>query len=55
MKKGSLFGMGKYIVLSLEGRGNVNYYKSAHHPLPPQGNREHPGNIENKSVNSPFN
>ena len=43
------------IKLSLGGRGNVNYYKSAHHPTPTQGNMEHPDNFENKSVRSPFN
>ena len=32
--------------LSLTCGGNVNYYKSVHHP--------HPGNFQNKSVNSPF-
>ena len=41
--------------LSLGGWGNVNYYKSAHHPIPTQGNSEHPGNFQNKSVSSPFN
>ena len=55
MEKESLFGMGKCIVLSLEGGGNVNYNKSAHHPIPTQGNREYPGNFQNKSVSSPFN
>ena len=37
---------------------NVNYYKSVDHPiltLPTCGNREHPGNFENKSVSSPSN
>ena len=34
---------------------NVNNYKSAHHPIPTNGNREHPGNFQNKSVSSPFN
>ena len=33
---------------------NVNYYKSVHHPIPTRGNREHPGNFQNKSVSSPF-
>ena len=43
--------------LSLTYRGNVNYYKSVQHPIPtlPGGNREHPGNFQNKSVNSLFN
>ena len=35
------------------------YYKSVHHSIPTlpvgTGNREHPGNFQNKSVNSPFN
>ena len=47
--------MGKCIVLSLGGGGNADYYKSAHHPIPTQGNRENPGNFQNKSVTSPFN
>ena len=34
---------------------NVNYYKSVHHPIPTRGNREHPGNFQNKSVSSLFN
>ena len=38
--------------LSLACRGNVNYYKSVHHPIPPRENREHPGNFQNKSVSS---
>ena len=45
--------------LSLTYGGNANYYKSAHHSIPTlpvgTGNREHPGNFQNKSVNSPFN
>ena len=44
--------------LSLTCGGNVNYYKSVHHSIPTlpvgTGNREHPGNFQNKSVNSPF-
>ena len=36
-------------------RGNVNYYKSVHHPIPTLGNRKHPGHFQNKSVNSTFN
>ena len=37
-------------------RDNVNYYKSAHHPIPTAcGNREHPVHFQNKSLNSPFN
>ena len=51
--------MGKSIVLSYKlsmGRGgNVNYYKSVHHPIPTRGKREHPGNFQNKSVSSPLN
>ena len=35
--------------------GNVNYYKSVHHPIPTRGNREHPGNFQNKSVSCLFN
>ena len=34
--------------------GNVNYYKSVHHPTPARGNREHPGNFQSKSVSSPI-
>ena len=41
--------------LSLTCRGNVNYYKSVHHPISTRGNREHPGNFQNKSIRSPFN
>ena len=41
--------------LSLTCGGNVSYYKSVHHPIPTRGNREHPGNFQNKSVSSPFN
>ena len=40
--------------LSLTCGGNVNYYKSVHHPIPTCGNRERPGNFQNKSVSSPF-
>ena len=29
--------------LSLTCGGNVNYYKSARHPIPTRANREHPG------------
>ena len=36
-------------------KGNVNYYISVHLPIPTHGNREHPGNFQNKSVSSPFN
>ena len=40
--------------LSLTYGRIINYYKTAHHPVPTaaRGNREHPGN---KLVNSPFN
>ena len=41
--------------LSLTCEGNVNYYKSVHHPIPTHENREHPGNFQNKSVSSVFN
>ena len=41
--------------LSLTCGGNVNHYKSVHHPIPTRENREHPGNFQNKSVSSPFN
>ena len=41
--------------LSLTCGGNVNYYKSVHQPIPTRENREHPGNIQNKSVSSAFN
>ena len=40
--------------LSLTCGGNVNYYKSAHHPIPTRENREHPGNFQNKSESSAF-
>ena len=41
--------------LSVTCGGNVNYCKSVHHSIPTRGNREHPGNFQNKSVSSPFN
>ena len=41
--------------LSLTCGGNVDYYKSVHHPISTHGNRKHPGNFQNKSVDSPFN
>ena len=41
--------------LSLTCRGNVNYYKSVHHPIHTLGNREHPGNFQNKSASSALN
>ena len=36
--------------LSLTCRGNVNYYKSVHHPIPTSESREHSSNFQNKSV-----
>ena len=54
-EEGKPFWNGEMHSLIFGWGGNVNYYKSAHHSIPPQGNREHPGNIENKSVTSPFN
>ena len=41
--------------LSLTCGGNVNYYKSVHHPIPTRENRKHHGNCQNKSVSSAFN
>ena len=41
--------------LSVTCGGNANHYKSIHHPIPFRGNRENPGNFQNKLVNSPFN
>ena len=41
--------------LSLTCGGNVNYYKSVHHPIPTCEKREHPENFQNKSVSSAFN
>ena len=41
--------------LSFTCGGNVNYYKSVHHPVPTRQNREHPGKFQNKSVSSLFN
>ena len=41
--------------LSLTCGGNVNYYKSVHHPIPTRENREYLGNFQNKSVSSAFN
>ena len=41
--------------LSLTCGGNVDYYKSVHHPITACGNREDPSNFQNKSVSSPFN
>ena len=44
------------LILSTISRGgvNVSYYKSVHHPVPTQGNTEHPDNFQTKSVSSPF-
>ena len=36
--------------LSFTCGGNVNYYKSVHHPIPTLENRDHPGNFQNKSA-----
>ena len=35
--------------------GNVNYYKSVRHPIPTCENKEHSGNVQNKSVSSALN
>ena len=35
--------------------GNINCYKSVHHVIPTRKNKEHPGNLQNKSVSSAFN
>ena len=40
--------------LSLTCGGNVNYYKSVHHPITTCENSEHSGNAQNK-VSCPFN
>ena len=40
--------------LSLTCWGNVNYYKSVHHPIPTRENKENPGSFQNKSVSSAF-
>ena len=41
--------------LSLTCGGNVNYYKSVHHPIPTRENRKHSGIFKNKSIISAFN
>ena len=41
--------------LSLTCGRNVNYYKSVRHPIPTSENKEHSGNVQNKSVSSPLN
>ena len=60
-EKEDLFGMGKSIVLSYKlyisymGWGSdVNYYKSVQHSIPTRGNREHPGDFQNKLASFPF-
>ena len=35
--------------------GNDNYYKSVLYPIPTCGNKEHPGNLQNKLISSSFN
>ena len=40
--------------ISLTCGVNVNYYKSAHYPIPRE-NREQPGNFQHKSLSSAFN
>ena len=40
--------------LSLAYGGNVNHYRSVHHPITTCENREHSENAQNKSVSSPF-
>ena len=54
MEKEGLFGTEKHRLISYMWF-NVNYYKSVHHPIPICGDREHPGNFQNKSGSSPFN
>ena len=57
MEKEDLFGMGKCLVLSCKlspGGGVMLTIISFHHPIPTQGNREHPGNFQNISVSYPF-
>ena len=52
------FGLEKYRLILptiFYMRGNVNYYKSVHHPIPTREDSEHPGNFQNKSVRSAFN
>ena len=53
--EGRSFWNGEMHILISGGGSNVNYYKTVHHLIPTQGNREHPGNFQNKSVSSPFN
>ena len=36
------------------GKGVMLTVKSVHHPIPTRGNKEHPGNFQNKSVSSSF-
>ena len=43
-----LFGMENHILILWAISytwGNVNYYKSAHHPIPTRENRKHAGNF----------
>ena len=47
--------IGLFYKLSLTCGGNVNYYKTVHHPISTRGNREHPSKFENELVSSPFN
>ena len=35
--------------------GNVNWFKSVHHPIPTRENRKHPGNFQSKCASSAFN
>ena len=39
----------KHSLISYMGGGsNVNYYESAHHPVPTRKNKERPGSFQNK-------
>ena len=52
-----LFGMENHILILWAISytwGNVNYYKSAHHPIPTRENRKHLGNFQNELVSSAF-
>ena len=40
--------------LSSTCEGNINYYKSIHHPIPTRENREDTSNSQNISVSYPF-
>ena len=48
-RRNAFFGIENHRLISSHG-GNVNYYKSVHHPIPTRGIREHPDNFQNKSV-----